>query len=62
MPTDYDRLEVRLPTELLTKLDALTLEVFQRTGNKPTRSELVREMVQLFFDKQDWSCILPSKE
>jgi hypothetical protein len=53
MPVNYYRLELRMPPELLVKLDVLRAEVYERTGNKPSRGKLLREIAEMFFEKEE---------
>jgi len=56
MPSEYYRIDLRISPEWSAELEKLKREVYEKSGKKVSKSELIREMMKVFLEKPSSSC------
>lgn len=55
MPTDYYRVDLRIPPKWNQELELLQTETYQRTGKKVSKGDLIRGMMRGFMPQLTYS-------
>lgn len=56
MPANYYRIDLRIPVEWSKELERLKREVYEKSGRKVSKSDLIREMMKEVLDNRSSSC------
>lgn len=61
MPVNYPRTEIHFSIAVSVKLSQLRQEIYEKTGKKISKSRLVEQIVDMFFERSELSQLAISK-